>query len=512
MGFKLGNNMFEFSEFWQSNIGIVLLSNDFFSIYNASTTYSDIERGKYRNAAFYGDLEVDYKKTFYLSLTGRNEWSTTLPADNNSFFYPSASLSWVFTELPFLKDNKTIPFGKLRFSCAGIANAPEMYKTYTYYEPVLLVDRWVFGLRTPLLGNPTATLSNSQGNYDLKPEKTTAWEIGANLRFAGNRVNVDFTYFSNYSKDLLLNVPISASSGFIATYTNAGEMSSKGVEVVLSGNPVQKGNWQWSTYVNFSTYKNIVEKLGPNVDMLVLGGADPWDIIEPIVGAREGDDYMSIYGYDWLRDADGNVIINDDPASPDYGFPIANMNTLVKAGKATPDWILGWGNTLKWKNLSFSFLMDVKQGSMLFNGTKGNMYYYGTHADQEDREPDDLFIFEGVKESDGSANNIQVVKDIDWYTRGGSTVNGPSVPFIENSSWVRLREIMLAYRLDQKALANSFIKSLEVYLSAKNLWLSTEYTGIDPETSLNGATNAQGMDYYNVPGTRAYTIGLRANF
>ena len=289
-------------------------------------------------------------------------------------------------------------------------------------------------------------------------------------------------------------------------------MSSKGVEVVLSGSPVQKKDWQWNTYVNFSTIKNIVEKLGPNVDMLVLGGTDPWSFIEPIVGAREGDDYMSLYGYDWLRDDDGNVIINDDPSSPDYGFPIADMNTLVRAGKTTPDWILGWGNTLKWKNLTFSFLLDVKQGGMMFNGTKGNMYYYGTHGDQEDREPGDLVIFEGVKESDGSTNDIQVVKDIDWYTRGGSTKTGPSVPFIENSSWIRLREIMLSYRLDQKVLANSFVKSLELYLSAKNLWLSTEYTGIDPETSLNGSTNAQGIDYYNVPGTRAYTIGLRANF
>jgi hypothetical protein len=168
---------------------------------------------------------------------------------------------------------------------------------------------------------------------------------------------------------------------------------------------------------------------------------------------------------------------------------------------------------VKWKNLSLSFLLEFKQGGVLFNGTRGDSYYVGTHADTKNREPEDLVVFEGVKQSDGSVNDIQVVRDINWYYRGqGSAVTGPAVPFIENSSWIRLREIMLAYRLGHKALGEKCIKSLEFYVSGRNLWLNTGYSGIDPETSTYGARNAQGYDYFNIPGIKGLTIGLSAKF
>ena len=149
----------------------------------------------------------------------------------------------------------------------------------------------------------------------------------------------------------------------------------------------------------------------------------------------------------------------------------------------------------------------------MINGTRGSLYYFGAHKDQENREPGDEVVFEGVKASDGSPNDIEVIKGQNWYFQGqGSRLTGTGSPFIEDAGWIRLREIALTYSLGQGALKDGFIKGLDIYFACKNLWLQTKYSGIDPETSLYGATNEQGVDFYNMPGTKSYTLGLRASF
>jgi hypothetical protein len=345
------------------------------------------------------------------------------------------------------------------------------------------------------------------GNEQIKPEQTSTWEIGTDLRFIDNRISLDFTWFRSYSKDLLISVPISPSTGFRSMYTNAGEMSSTGYEVVLGVQPVKTKNWAWDILVNFTRIKNVVEKLAPDVDIVVLGG------LEPVIGVMEGFDYQSFFGYDWLRDEEGNLVINDNFESPGYGFPMGNYDTVVCMGNYNPDWTLGWTNALKWKDLTLTFLLEFRVGGMMHNGTRGALYYFGMHADQANREPDDLYIWPGVKESDGSPNDIEVVKDINWHNKGeGSSFTGPSGVYVENTDWIRLREIALSYQFNRKTLGDGFVKQLELYISGKNLWLSTEYSGIDPETSLYGSFNAQGFDYFNNPGTRQVTFGLRAGF
>jgi hypothetical protein len=192
---------------------------------------------------------------------------------------------------------------------------------------------------------------------------------------------------------------------------------------------------------------------------------------------------------------------------------MGNYDTLVCMGKYNPDWTLGWTNTIKWKNLSLIFLVDVKKGGKMYNGTRGTLNYFGSHADQEAREPDDLVIFDGVKQSDGSSNDIPVVKDMNWHLLGeGSVFTGPGGPYVEESGWIRLREISLEYDFDDLFPADGMIRSLSVYLSGRNLLLFTKYSGIDPETSLFGSSNSQGFDNYNMPGTMSFTIGLKMNF
>jgi len=507
--FKLGHNMFESFGNSVSGRALGLELPGFYHLSNSSDITTSESSSQVRHAGMFGDLELSYNQMVYLSLTGRNDWSTTLPKDNNSFFYPSASIGWVFTGLNFLKDNKILPYGKLRFSLAQIANDPGPYQTFTgYYRPWIWdYYSWV-GLNFPLLGETGFTLSNTLGNPELEPELTTSWEMGVDLKFLDNRLAVDFTYFNNYSDGLLLPVQLSGASGFYQVNMNAAGMSTKGIEAIIYGNPIRKTNWHWDFTFNFTRYKNMVEHIPDNMESLGLGWRDPWLV------AKEGYPYQSFFGYDWYRDENGKILIDDDAESPGYGFPLGyDTEETIYLGKVNPDWTLGWTNNLIYRNLTLTFLLEFKKGGNMFNGTKGSLYYYGAHKDQESREPGDEVIFEGVKVSDGSTNDIKVVKGQNWYFNGqGSTNTGMGSPFIENAGWIRLREIALTYNIRESIFKDGWIKGLEFYIACKNLWLQTEYSGIDPETSLYGAYNAQGIDYYNNPGTKSYTLGFRASF
>lgn len=507
-GITLGNNIFENYLTELSGTATGLEIPDFYNLKNTSDLKAAEYTSHVRRAAFFGVIDVDYKNMVYLSVTGRNEWSTTMPENDNSFFYPSVSLAWIFTELNPLKENKTLPFGKLRFSYAQVANDAEPYRTSTGYATDPLTSYYISnGLIFPLLGKSGFTLSNTLGNEDLKPEMTSTWEIGTDLRWLDNRIALDLTYFDQKHKDLLINVPFSGTTGYYFAYMNSGEMTSNGLEVVLGVQPVRTSSWLWEASFNFTRIRNKVKELAPGVNAFPLGVSSVY------VAAYEGYPYQSFFGYDWLRDENGNMIINDDPGSPSFGFPTGNYDTLVYLGNYMPDWTLGWSNTVTWKNLSLSFLLDIKKGGMISNGTRGALYYFGNHEDQESREPDDLYVFEGVKQSDGSPNDIPVVKGANWHFFGeGSTFTGPGAPYVEDAGWIRLREISLSYEFDDKLLGNGPVKSLSVYISGRNLWLETKYTGIDPETSLMGDSNGQGLDYYNMPGSKGVTVGMRLGF
>lgn len=506
-GISLGHNIFETQVNELSTTGTGLKLPDFYNLKNATSVTSTEKTMQIRRAAYYGILDVSFRNMVYFTLTGRNEWSTTLPPANNSFFYPSASLSWIFTELGPFRESKILPFGKLRVSFARVANDAAPYKTTTGFTNYTIWNTYEMnGLSFPLLGKSGFTVSNTIGNQDLRPEKTTTWEIGTDLRWLNNRIALDFTYFNQVNKDLLLNVPVSSTTGFNFMYMNAGEMASDGFEAVLALQPVKTSSWQWDAVFNFTRIRNEVKQLAPGVDAVALG------LGIAFVVAYTGYPYQSIFAYDWLRDANGNLVIDDDPNSSSYGFPLSNYDTIVCMGNFLPDWLLGWSNTLRWKNIALSFLLDIKKGGKMINGTRGTLNYFGGHQDTESREPDDMVVFEGVKQSDGSPNDIQVVKDADWYFLGeGSSYTGPAGQFVDDAGWVRLREITLSYEFDRQLFGNR-IKSLSVYLSGRNLWLETSYDGIDPETSLLGSVNGQGHDYQNNPGTKGMTIGLRLAF
>lgn len=294
-------------------------------------------------------------------------------------------------------------------------------------------------------------------------------------------------------------------------------MESVGWEIMFTATPIKTKDFSWDITANWTKIDNNVLELADGVENIFLGG-----FTDPQIRAVAGQPYRSVYGYDWYRDDAGNAIINDDPddSYPD-GFPMGNY-VMQPLGGVNPDWTAAITNSFTYKGLTVTAMLDIREGGLMWNGTKGALYYFGAHADTETREATDKFVWEGVSGhldgdgnvvSSGQTNDTEVVKDVNWYLLGeGSGFTGPAVDFIEDTSWIRLRELSVAYSLPKKLMDKTFLDNVDVYFTGVNLWLQTDYTGVDPETNLQGSSNAQGMDYFNMPGTKSYTFGLRLNF
>jgi hypothetical protein len=359
----------------------------------------------------------------------------------------------------------------------------------------------------------------------------TTFEIGADLRFFMNRFSIDVSYFSNTITDLLLDVPIPVTTGFTDIYTNSARLKSDGIELSISAK-LLTGKFGWDVYANWTKMNNMVTELAPGVDYIRLGGFNI-----PQIRAVAGEKYGTLFGYDWYRDSiTGRMLINDNPNDEFLdGFPMTDRRKMVPVGNVNPDWTANIMNTFVWNGFRLSFLLDIKKGGSLYNGTAFAMNFYGVHArtasrdveftpegtiDFEKTPEENIVVFDGVygridedgrPVSTGITNVSPVVKNQDWYVdHGGSNfAGGAQFAAIENAGWIRLREVTLAYSIPLK---KKIVKRSEVYFTGRNLLLFTPYTGIDPETNLEGAINGQGMDYFNMPGTRTYLVGLRMSF
>lgn len=525
----VGNNLYStyFKSLYGNATGLQIA--DFYQLSNSPTNTVSHGSSAYRTAAFFGDFSLAFKNILYLGMTGRNDWSTTMPEANLSAFYPSISLGFVFTELGSLKESNVLTYGKLRASAARTANIAGPYSTSNYFYQAGAGDGWTNGVNFPYLGQTGFEQGSGLGNPDLKHETMDSWEVGLELRFFKNRINLDATYFSNLNTGLLMSVPIAASTGFTSVYMNAASMDSKGVELSLDASPVATKNFNWNILVNFTKLKNMVLKLAPGVDNLGLGG-----FTEPQVRAIAGQPYGSIFGNEWAKDENGNVLINDDPTdSFRDGYPWVDTREFANIGNTSPDWTANITNTMSYKGLSLSFMWDIKKGGIMWNGTGHAMNYFGTSAATAfrevyytpegtidfDRTPaENIRVFEGVyghlvngvPVGSGVANVTPVVLDQAWFRGQGSNFGGgASSAAMEPTDWLRLRDISLSYDIPVK---NTFMKNLQVYVTGKNLMLFTPYTGIDPETNLQGASNGQGMDYFNNPGTKTYMGGIKVTF
>jgi len=536
----LGHNMYSTHYKSVNGVGTGISIPEYYQVNNSPNQTTSSATSEYRTMAVFGDLSVSYKDMVYLGATLRNDWSTTMPKDKNSALYPSVSLGFVFSELPFLKGNNFLSFGKLRTSWAQIANIATPYHTQSAYESPTYFNGWTSGddVIPPIQVNGQSYTVFQYGTTlqspDLTHENMSSFEVGAELNFLNNRIGLDVAYFYNENTDLLLFVPVAPTSGFANSYQNAASMLTEGSEWTLTATPVKWNGLQWDLMINFTKFRNPVTSLANGVDNVGLGG-----FTVPSSRAVVGQEYRSIYGIDWARDDQGRILINDDPTNAHkLGAPFPDDNQgQVPIGNFNPEWTANMTNTLTYKGIRFSFLIDIKKGGKIYNGTAFAMNFFGVHERTLSRDvtylpngeidfantpAENIIVYDGVlghQDADGNPvtsgvqNTTPVVNDENWYEGYGSNFGGgPSFAAMENGGWVRLREISLAYTFPKSIIGDSWLKGLEVYFIGKNLWLNTPYTGIDPETSLLGSSNAQGMDYFNMPGTKSYNFGLKLRF
>ena len=449
--------------------------------------------------------KIQYKDVLTIQATGRSETSSTFGPNNKTFFYPSVNTAFVFTELQSYKDSKlanVLSFGKIRLAYSIVGIEPLPYKTRTYFTQPSIADGWISpGYQFPFNGRAGFSFSDVNGNLNLRPERVDGFEVGTDLRFFGNKVGIDFTYYHEVTTSAIFNIPVSNSSGYKEYVGNSGQLTNKGFEIVLNGNIEKKTQWgrfAWLPLINFTRNRSYLDKLAPGLPNFALGGFAGSDI-----RAVEGQPYGQIFGSAFETTADGKTVVDEN------GYPILAATDQV-LGNIQPKFLMGFGSDFVFNDLVISFLVDWKNGGDIWNGTRGTLNVYGTSRETEDRGS--TMIYPNSVTREGLPNTTPMVKNQGWYTGLGGGFTGAQSQFVEDGSWVRLREISIAYSIHKLKLWKH-IHRINLTLSGRNLLLITNYKGVDPETNLTGAgSNAMGMDYYNMPNTRSIMFAIDFTF
>jgi len=481
---------------------------NFYNLASASDLYASDGQGYQKSEALLADLTFDYKSLIFLTLTGREEWSSTFGKDSKGFFYPKADLSYIFSSL--IKDQSVVSYGKVRVAYSNVGISPATYQNRTYFTAPLVADGFTNGLGFPYIGPDQAghsgyAIGATAASTDLRPERNEGLEAGLEMRFLNDRLGIDATVYQQTSHDLLISQPVSPSSGFQYYFHNIAQIRNRGVEIALTGTPVKVANGlTWNVTVNWSKNTNIVQKLAPGVDQFAVGNF----FSEPQSYAIVGKPFGALYGYAFERNADGKVLID-----PGTGLPIqATQNSML--GDPNPSWLANVNNEFMYKGFSFSFLWDFRKGGTLWDGTWQNLNFRGKSIESLNRTQ--TYVIPGVIASGPNAGqaNTQAISGttyIQKYLGGNGQTNELAM---QSGSWIRLRSVNLSYRFDlAKNHPGSAIQYIDLGIGLRNIFLSTPYKGVDPETSLTGSSaNATGLDYYNNPGTKSGSFTLKVGF
>jgi hypothetical protein len=447
-------------------------------------------------------------------LTGRNDWTSSLEKDFRSFFYPSASLSYMFTDQ--FKMASWLTDGKFRVSLAQIGKDANPYSTSIVY----VTDG------APINGTLLFTRNNASGVPELKPEMTTAFEIGTDLNFLNNRLGLNFTWYKSNSKDLIMGIATDPGTGFTSITLNAGEIQNKGVELTLRGKPVTTKDFNWNVLLNFSANRNKVLSIYSGLTELVGGSSFGYAGSGPSFIYRPGQAVGDIYGTHWARYY-GNKTpdpLNIDKSLPVIiganGYPVrAPASDQKIVGNSMPKWIGSINNTISYKNWALSFLFDTQQGLQKYNQLDNFMAAFGIAKYTENR--DQTIVFSGVH-ADGTPNTTPVYlgqgvgpdgKDYgDGYYR--RVYRGVTEVFVQDASWIRLRTLSLSFSLPSNWLKRSFVKGASIAFTGNNLWLSTPYNGFDPEASdaIAGNLTASSQAGFTYPQLRNYLFSINVTF
>jgi len=466
------------------------------SVYQASDSYRTE-----RTIGVFGNLALAYKSMLYLNVTGRNDIVSTMPRDNRSFFYPSVSLGWIFTEMDLFK-NDILTYGKLRSSYAEVGQAGNYYNSY-FSTPAYGGG---FSSGTPILypinGVVAYTPNSTVYDPNLKPQNTVSYEFGADLTFLKGLVNLSYTYSRQNVKDQIFSVPLASSTGSASLVTNGGSIHTNSHEITLGVNPIKTKNFKWDFGFNFSKIDNYVDKLAPGVNSIFLGG-----FTEPQVRAGIGDKFPVIYGVSYLRNDAGQIVVDAD------GMPQSGEEKVI--GTVSPDFRLGFNTSFTVYKFRLSALFDWKNGGQMYSGTAGLLDYYGKSKRSGEYRQSDSFLFEkpAVKVTGTDANGNQTYATNDIKISGAdaqtyfSNLNNISESMIYDNSFVKMREISLNYPvLDKKSL------KLNLNVFARNIIVWSKMQGLDPESTQGNNNMSGAFERFSLPGAASYGFGLNLNF
>jgi TonB-linked SusC/RagA family outer membrane protein len=458
--------------------GFNRLSNGSLVTANDYTTEKEIQ-------SVLGNIQLAYNSYVYLDITARNDWSSTLPARNRSYFYSSASLSGIISDM--IKLPKQISFLKVRASLAQVGNDTDPYRLIQVYSlppKVNGVNTWGdVGLTKPF--------------DDLKPERTTSLEFGFDLRMFQNRIGLDFTYYHSNTVNQILSMAIPQSSGYEWKYINAGKMKSSGFELMLNTTPIESGPWQWEVNFNWGTNKSQCVELTPGIQKLTLGNLRIGEVV-----VMEGGRYGDIRSKVFIRDDAGRILVDDD------GLPLRS-NEFETIGNMSPDWTGSVISRLQYKNFTLNVLIDVRKGGDILSVTDALASEAGTGARTVDGR--DGMVVEGMTLS-GQPNTKSITAQQYWQSVGGAY--GVGETFLYDGSFIKLREISLGYNIPAQYLKKiKFIRQAKISLVARDLFYFMKHTpGTNPEGASIRADWAQAFELNALPPTRTFGFNINLTF
>ena len=460
-----------------------LLKPNLFVITNTSQILSDQGGDEKKINSLYAFATLGYKSFLFLNATARNDWSSTLPKENWSYFYPSVGLNWVISDMINVLPS-FLSLASVRVNYAEVGNDTDPYrlnKTYNFGAGGQLGYAWRSG-----------TLPAE----DLKPERTKSWEAGFNLAFLQNRLGLDFTWYKSNTFNQLISVPLPPPSGYTSKFINAGNVQNTGIELTLSATPVIAGDFRWDLAFNFARNVSEVIEITEDLKEYTIRGRS-WMTTVKVV---EGEPYGQIFTRGFVRNDEGRLLINA------LGLPITTPGQTVQMGNFNPDWMGGLTNSFSFKGIQLSILLDMRMGGDVFSFTETNLTFDGySEATLAGR---DGFVVDGVLESDGSENTIETNAEAYWHSLGGR--NTPiGEPYRYDASYVRVREVLLGYTWNFKS---TIFQSIGVSLYGRNLgFLYNPSEIIDPNMNV-GTGNITGLEAFGVPSSRTYGINARFRF
>jgi ferric enterobactin receptor len=462
----------------------------------------------------YGELRLSYKDIVYITATGRNDWSSTLPIENRSYFYPSIGGSVVFTELfPKLRD--VLSFGKIRGSWARVGKDANPYATLTYVNNPISISSFTG------VGN-----QYTSGNPFLLPEIQDSWEVGGELRFLNGRIGLDYTYYHSQTKNQIAQPRLSNASGYILTSINSGSVINKGMEIQVTGKAIAQKDIGWDVTLNFSYNKGRLGAFLPGVAYFYPTDAQFGSV--KAASIPNGGYFLGMTGTRFLRQADAKgVEIPDGRYQVDPTTGLYKLNTTNPiVGNREPAFIGGINNTLRYKQLTLSFLLDIRKGGDIYNGTEYALVANGLSklTTLNDRQS---VTVTGVNSLTG-ADFSQTYNSDQSYLIGTTTFSGKnmiqqywqnyaanSYNFITSTNWVKLRSVQLTYDFTSMLRNRKIIKDLSITATGTNLLTWTNYKGMDPEVSAAGGTGGSGsvgIDYLGVPAVASVALGINITF